>query len=162
MITYHRANASEAHEIKKLLYKTWTSTYSDIYSPEVIDTITSDWHSIKLLTKQIKSKAFFFAVAKADKKIVGMCNAILNSKGDIINIQRIHVSPYYQRRGIGSGLMQEALKHFSKAKKIDLEVEKQNFRALAFYKKLGFKEVGKKIFAIKNVKLPCIVMEKTI
>jgi len=160
MVTVHKARVDDVLQIKKLLYETWTATYSGIYSLEAIKTVTSQWHSISLLTKQIQDPTSFFYIAKDIDKIVGMCNATINHEKNTINIQRLHVLPQYQRQGIGSSLMTEAIKAFPNASKVDLEVEKQNYRALSFYKKMGLKEKGGKVFQIDSVRIPCIVMEK--
>ena len=162
MITLHKAKIEEILEIKKLLHETWTTAYSNIYSPEAIEMVTSEWHSPELLTKQVQDSSSFFEVAKDGNKIVGMCNASLTHEGKVINIQRLYVFPHYQNQGIGSMLIKEAVKAFPKALKVDLEVEKQNHRAFVFYQKHGFKEVGKKVFEVKNVRMPCIIMEKVI
>ena len=162
MIEFHRAKSEEVSEIKKLLYETWTTTYSNIYSPEAIEQVTSEWHALEFLAKQIKDPNMFFGVAKEGNKIVGMCNVSLVHNGKTINIQRLHVLPGYQRQGIGSMLTQEALKSFPKATKVELEVEKQNHRARAFYEKHGFKDVGEKTFNIKGVRIECFVMGKNI
>lgn len=162
MITIHKAKVEDVFKIKKLLHETWTATYSDIYSSEAIEMVTSEWHSPELLTKQIQNPDMFFGVAKNGNMIVGMCNAMLTHEGKVVNIQRLHVSPHYQRQGIGSMLIKEAIKAFPSASKVDLEVEKQNHRAFSFYQKHGFKEVGAKVFEIKHVRIPCIVMEKVI
>ncbi|MCX6731111.1 MAG: N-acetyltransferase [Candidatus Roizmanbacteria bacterium] len=162
MITIHRAKVEDVYEIKKLLFNTWTATYSNIYSPEAIELITSRWHSVVLLTKQIKNPSLFFSVAKDGNKIVGMCNATLTQGGKVINIQRLHIIPEYQRRGIGSKLIEEVIKTFPKALKIELEVEKQNERALTFYQKQGFQRIGKKTFEIASVHMTCVVMEKLV
>jgi len=162
MITIHRAKVEEVLEVKKLLFETWTSAYSEYYSPEAIEIVTAEWHSPELLTKQIKNPSWFFGVAKDGNKIVGMCNASLTHKGVVVNIQRLHIHPKYQRQGIGSLLINTAIKAFPKAIKIDLEVEKQNHRAYVFYQKQGFKDIGKKVFEIKGVSMPSIVMEKII
>lgn len=162
MIFYQKAKVDEASEIKKLLYRTWASTYSDIYSLEAIKTVTAYWHSIKLLTKQILNPNISFIVAKDNEKIIGMCNALFKPKSNSLNIQKLHVDPGYQRQGIGSTLIKNVIEAFPKVSKINLEVEKQNYRALTFYQKHGFKEVGVKVFEIKNVRMPCIIMEKCI
>lgn len=162
MIFYQKAKVDEASEIKKLLYKTWTSTYSDIYSLETIDTVTAYWHSIKLLTKQILNPNIAFIVAKDNEKIIGMCNAIFKQKNNSLNIQKLHVDPGYQRQGIGSTLIKKVIEAFPNVSKVNLEVEKQNHRALAFYQKHEFKVVGKKVLIVKNIHMPCLVMEKAI
>ncbi len=162
MISYHKAKVDEAPEIKKLLYKTWVTTYSDIYSLEAIKTVTSNWHSIKLLTKQILNPNISFMVAKDNEKIIGMCNALFKPIDNSINIQRLHIEPSYQRQGVGSTLIKKIIETFPKVCKVNLEVEKQNHQALSFYQKHGFKKVGKKVFVIKKIRMPCIIMEKSI
>lgn len=162
MITFHKAEVKDVAKIKNLLHESWIATYSEIYSPEVIEIVTSVWHSPELLTKQILDPDMFFWVAADGEKIVGMCNAALTQEGKVVNIQKLHVSLRYHRQGIGSRLIREAIKAFPKASKVDLEVEKQNHGALAFYQKHGYKVVGKKVFIVKNIHMPCLVMEKVI
>ena len=91
-----------------------------------------------------------------------MCNASLTHESKAVNIQRLHVLSNYQRQGIGSMLVIEVIKSFPNVSKIELEVEKQNLRAQAFYKKHGFKSSGEKVFEVKNVRMECFVMEKTV
>lgn len=163
MIKISKAGVEEVSEIKKLLYKTWISVYSGLYSKESIDKITADWHSIELLRKQILDPNRLFLVAKDGNKIVGMSNtASVSDKENEINIQRLHIDPDYQRQGIGTILINKVIEAFPKANKIDLEVEKQNKQAISFYKKSGFKIVSKKVFEVQNVQMPCYIMEKTI
>lgn len=162
MISISKAKPEEVLEIKKLLKETWMSTYAHIFSPESIELVTSEWHSPELLVQQINNPDNFFAVAKDENIIVGMCNASLLQEGKTVNVQRLHISPSYQRQGIGSKLMNEIVKAFPKASMVELEVEKQNYKAQAFYKKLGFKESGEKVFEVNGIKLPCLVMEKSL
>ncbi|OGG15502.1 hypothetical protein A3D77_06675 [Candidatus Gottesmanbacteria bacterium RIFCSPHIGHO2_02_FULL_39_11] len=162
MIKIHKAKVEDALEIKKLLHKTWTATYSNIYSPEAIETVISEWHSLKFLKKQIQDPDTFFLIAKDGDIIVAMCNASLTHESKAVNIQRLHVLSNYQRQGIGSMLVIEVIKSFPNVSKIELEVEKQNLRAQAFYKKHGFKSSGEKVFEVKNVRMECFVMEKTV
>ncbi len=162
MIELHKAKIEDIPEIKKLLHETWTTTYSDIYSPEAIELVTTEWHSSELLTNQINDPDAFFGVAKDKNKIVAICNASLVHEGTTINIQRLHVLPGYQRQGIGSQLTKEAIKAFPKATRVELEVEKQNHRAHAFYEKHGFNDAGEKTFVVNNIRIECLVMEKTL
>lgn len=163
MIKIFKAKVEEVTEIKKLLYKTWISVYSGLYSQEAIDKITSEWHSIKLLKNQILDPKKLFLVAKDGNKIIGMCNtASVSDKENEINIQRLHIDPDYQRQGIGTSLINKIIDTFPKVSKIDLEVEKQNKQAISFYKKNGYKIVREKVFEVQNVQMPCFIMEKTI
>ena len=162
MIKIYKARVKEAFEIKKLLYKTWVSVYSGLYTQEAIDKITSDWHSIKLLTEQILDQNKLFLVAKDGNKIVGMCNTASITNKNKINIQRLHIDPKYQRQGIGTNLINKIVTEFPNATKIDLEVEKQNKQAISFYQKNGYEIVSEKVFEVQNIQMPCFIMEKII
>ena len=163
MISLCKAKINEVSDIKKLLYITWVATYTGLFSQEAIDKITSEWHSIRLLKEQILDSNRLFLVAKEGGKIVGMCNtASFTNKENRINIQRLHIDPKYQRKGIGTTLINKVLEAFPKTNKIDLEVEKQNKRAISFYKKDGYKTVGEKVFEVQGVQMPCFIMEKTL
>ncbi len=162
MIKIQKAKPSEALEIKKLLRKTWNQAYKDILTSEQIENVTSEWHSQELLVKQIEAPDILFLVVKDGDKIVALCNTDEIKVDNHVNIQRLHVLPGYQRQGIGAQLIEEIIKRFPKIKKIDLEVEQQNLQAIAFYKKQGFKNVGKKDYNVANVTISCLIMEKTI
>ena len=90
-----------------------------------------------------------------------MCNTD-KVETEIINIQRVHVLPTCQGKGIGSQLIEEVAKHFPKAKKLQLEVEEQNEKARVFYENRGFAKVGEKVFEVAGFKMPSFVMEKAL
>jgi len=161
VIVYKKAKTEQAAEIKKLLRQTWNIAYEKIYSQEAIDAITSEWHSITFLEEQIRNPRILFLVGIDQGKIVATCNTD-EVKNEVVNIQRIHVLPAYQRKGIGSQLIKEVVKHFPKAKKLQLEVEEQNDRAKIFYENRGFTKVSEKVFEVAGFRMPSIVMEKSL
>ncbi|OIO14483.1 hypothetical protein COV53_05915 [Candidatus Gottesmanbacteria bacterium CG11_big_fil_rev_8_21_14_0_20_37_11] len=160
MISIQKANTKDAAEIKRLLKESWMSAYSCIYSPEEIDIVTSIWHKIELLKKQINNPNILFLVAKENRKLIAICNVEFVAKNKSIYIQKLYVAPIYKRQGIGSKLMNKVIGTFPDATKITLEVETENHNGQAFYRKHGFKAVGKKQFQVKNVLMDCLVMEK--
>lgn len=64
----------------------------------------------------------------------------ISKKGHVVSVA---VIPEYQQKGIGSALMQEAMKHMRlyKAKECYLEVRVTNTPAVTMYKKLGLQIV---------------------
>lgn len=89
-----------------------------------------------------------FIVAEQEGKIVGyiMCRIetgfpnfglfSISKKGHVVSIA---VLPEYQRKGVGTALMEEAMKnmHLYNAKECYLEVRISNAPAVEMYKKLG-------------------------
>ncbi len=90
-----------------------------------------------------------FIVAEEDNVIVGyiMCRVEtgfssfgllgISKKGHVVSVA---VLPKYQRTGVGTALMEEAMKnmHSYKAKECYLEVRVSNTPAIEMYRKLGF------------------------
>lgn len=58
--------------------------------------------------------------------------------------------------------MEESYRAFPQAQQVQLDVEEQNLKGRAFYRKLGFREVGVKIDNVAGTKLNSIVLEKRI
>jgi ribosomal protein S18 acetylase RimI-like enzyme len=83
-------------------------------------------------------------------------------RNEILFIARLYVLPEFQRQGIGERLMEESHRAFPEIKRIQLDVEEQNPKARAFYRKLGFKEVGVRIDDVAGTQLNSIALEKTL
>lgn len=157
----YRAKVEEVPEIKKVLSETWVDTYGRTYSQETIQKVTTEWHNPELLASQIQNPDFFFGIAKEDNHIVGL-TTVRKLDEETIMMYRLYVHPDYQRHGIGTKLMEEAIKSFPGAKKLRIEVEEQNQKGISFYRKQGFKELGKKIEKVGNDTLPTVEMEKNL
>lgn len=69
---------------------------------------------------------------------------VIRTVGDgytVVFIQDILVDPEYQRKGIGTALLQEILTRFSHVRQIELATD-QTLKTIAFYKSLGFLELS--------------------
>jgi len=80
-------------------------------------------------------------LARADRRTVGF--ALARSVADEAELLLIAVRPDGQRRGAGQALIAKIVDHYAHqgVKKLHLEVRTDN-PALAFYKRLGFEQVG--------------------
>lgn len=76
-------------------------------------------------------------VIKIDEEIAAMVAFYFNEEIDMVYISHIGVSPQWQKRGFAYELIQ-GIEREKPCRGIRLEVSKDNFLALTFYKKLGF------------------------
>ena len=70
------------------------------------------------------------------EKIVGLIRLVGDGFSSVF-VQDLIVLPSYQRQGIGSSLMKEALKDYKDAYQVQLVAE-QTERTLGFYRSMGF------------------------
>ena len=160
MITVQPAKVDEVSEIKQVLSLTWTDTYGPFLPAEVIEIVTSLWHSPETLAAEIENDGVFFHVAKDDQgAIVGLLTAGRPSD-EIVSIGRLYVLPGSQRQGIGGKLLDACVAAYPGAQKLVLEVEAQNEKGLAFYRKHGFREASRKEEELEGIALTVVEMEK--
>lgn len=67
--------------------------------------------------------------------------AVSRSIGDVVDLQRIGVSPAQQRSGLATVLLEDLLAHPGDADRMMLEVSSANAAAIAFYLRRGFAEL---------------------
>lgn len=142
---YLRDGRAEDAEQKGLVHFTsWKETYTGLMSKEYLEKLQ--------LESCINSARNYYQnniVAIVDNLVVGFVGYLEDSR-DISSIKpsseimSIYLLKKYQKKGIGYALMQEALNRLTK-KHITLFVLKDNFVAINFYKKIGFKFTGHKI-----------------
>ena len=105
ILTIQPAEVEEIREIKQVLSETWIDTYRPFLPLEVIQKVTSLWHSPKTLAAEIENERVFFNVAKNEQgEIVGLVTAGRPSE-EVVYIARLYVLPGHQRQGIGARLM---------------------------------------------------------
>ena len=94
-------------------------------------------YQIKSFEKDFFLLSNFKVIYSIDKKI-GFLE--INETDKLINITEIHINPEFQRRGIGSKIINEIIYEAKeKNKKIALGCFKKNHGAVKLYIKLGFK-----------------------
>ena len=79
-------------------------------------------------------------LARDDEEIVGLVRLVGDGFSSVF-VQDLIVLPSYQRQGIGSNLMKEALADYKDAYQIQLATE-QTEKTLGFYRSLGFESLS--------------------
>ena len=93
----------------------------------------------KVLQKGFESSMLTLAAYEGDQ-LLGIIRAV----GDghtIVFVQDILVFPEYQRKGIGSALLQAILDRYSHVRQIELATDNTT-KTIAFYKSMGFREMS--------------------
>ncbi len=149
-ISISKPEPEDAEDILHVLYRTWLDTYPnneykitkediedsyrDSFLPENIEKLKNNIRNTSDECKRI--------IAKADGKVVGTGMMADSSIG--LRLKTLYILPEYQGNGIGKRIWDELAKQFNSNKKIYVELAIYNERALNFYKKLGFKDTGRR------------------
>ena len=79
-------------------------------------------------------------VARDGEEIVGLVRLVGDGFSSVF-VQDLIVLPSYQRRGIGSDLMKEALENFKEAYQVQLATD-QTEKNVEFYRSMGFETLS--------------------
>ncbi len=154
------AQVDELSSIQRLLVETWHDTYDAIYEVARVNEITSQWHSLQNLNKQIAQAGTVFLVLEQDTEIKATSFASCSEHGEIM-LHRLYVLPQHHGQGIGAGLLSATVAAFATARLVRLEVEPENTKAIAFYKRHGFAIVGTAAdCGVVGSQIKAIIMEK--
>ena len=92
------------------------------------------------MLEQALSHSLATYLARDGEKIVGLVRLVGDGFSSVF-VQDLIVLPSYQRQGIGSDLMKEALGDFKDAYQVQLATE-QTEKNLGFYRSLGFETLS--------------------
>ena len=92
------------------------------------------------MLEQAMSHSLANYLARDGEKIVGLVRLVGDGFSSVF-VQDLIVLPSYQRQGIGSNLMKEALSDYKDAYQIQLATE-QTEKTLDFYRSLGFETLS--------------------
>jgi ribosomal protein S18 acetylase RimI-like enzyme len=126
--------------VRALLVDTWHDTYDALIGAEKVTAITDSWHSIEALKRQLSMPNTAFLVADQAGSIVGHAFASAQ-RPPALMLSRLYVLLSSQRQGIGTLLLSAAIDHCPACDVVHLEVEADNAKGLAFYRKLGFEVI---------------------
>ena len=138
------ATADDAYGRGFVHYTAWLETYPGLMPQEFLDTVRLE-NRVNIAKRHPENTL----VALVDGKIVGFVSYLEEGRSHVSifpasEIGAIYILKDYQRYGIGSALLDEALKRLPHPSVV-LFVLEGNQKAIAFYQKKGFRFTGKKI-----------------
>ena len=151
------ASPRDLPAVSALLTRTWHDTYDKLYGSAQVGRITSSWHSVEALQRQLDAPQSEFLVADDGAEIVGMAFARMVDKG-AAHLFQLYVDPVAQGAGLGRDLLAELVTCFPNAKRMELEVAAGNERAIGFYGHHGFAERQR---SVENG-IETVVLERTL
>lgn len=146
----------DAEMLAKLGARTFYDTFAKDNTPENMDAHLKRSFSPEIQFDELSQPNVIFLIVEYENIPIGYAQLILNSKDEAITetrpleIRRIYALQEYIGKGIGKELMKAAIDE-ARQRNCDcvwLGVWEKNQRAIEFYKKWGFREVGAHIFSV--------------
>lgn len=123
-------------ELSTLASKIWNAYYPEVISQEQIDYMLGQSYSADNLREQMLEDKHVFTGAFIDDKMTAYISVSDDGLGEYF-IHKLYVNTSMHRKGIGRELFNNVFKN-KKITAIRLTVNRQNFKAVNFYFRLGF------------------------
>ena len=157
----------DAEMLSELGAKTFSETFAKDNTPENIEAYLKASFSPEIQLKELSNPENIFLIIESENIPIGYAQLIMNSSDSAIlrtkplEIRRIYATQEYLGKGVGKELMQSTIDEARKrgCDCVWLGVWEKNQRAIAFYKKWGFREVGTHLFSVGDDPQNDYVME---
>lgn len=136
-LEFKNASKADVEVIASLADKIWRKYYIDIISIEQIEYMLKSMYSIESLTQQMNNGHQFMIAYKNAFPVAYISISSVNDKNYFLH--KFYVDTELQREGVGSRLFDYVLSGIQSAETIELTVNRQNYKAINFYFKNGFR-----------------------
>lgn len=133
-----KAKMNDWKDIQYVAEQTWHDTYEGIIESTTRDIFLQTAYNEEMLEKRISSSQFF--VAEVEGRVVGFIQLTLK-EGAIWDLTALYILPTIQKQGVGTALFNTALERLE-VERLDVLVETENKKGLAFYRSKGFEVVN--------------------
>ena len=160
-------NAKDARMLSGLGSRTFYETFAKDNTPENIASYIKEPFSPEIQFRELSEPQNIFLIAESETAPAGYAQLVIDSRDEStkgtkpLEIRRIYVSQEYLGKGIGRALMSASIQD-ARQRGCDciwLGVWEKNQRAIDFYRKWGFREVGTHIFMLGDDPQKDFVME---
>ena len=150
LTTIRRATQADASILAELGARTIRQTYSAAFSREEIDRYTSEAFNIEWIKADLANPEVVYFLATVNHQVCGYTKLQPSLAPDVITgkhpieLVRLYIDSTWIGQGIGAKLMQAVLDFAinNGFKTCWLRVLKGNDRAIAFYRRWGFVDLG--------------------
>ena len=158
MLVIKKATIKNASLLSKLSIASFLPAHGHSASKEVIDTYTDANFSEANFIKELSNPKFQYHILYYKEQIAGFSKVIFNTpskhvaNNQVTKMERLYLLKEFYGLHLGAKLMNfnSELAKTNHQNGIWLEVWTENFRAIKFYKKAGFKIVGQANFTVSK------------
>ncbi|MGG4013203.1 N-acetyltransferase family protein [Bacillus smithii] len=130
----------DIEQVQQVAKRSWNDTYEGIIPHKIQESFLRSAYHDEMMLRRLEQSFIF--VSEANGKVVGFANFSPVKENGTTELLAIYLLPEYQGKGIGTALLKEGIKNLTGAKKVFVDVEKENQIGTNFYKAKGFEIVS--------------------
>jgi ribosomal protein S18 acetylase RimI-like enzyme len=156
MLTVRKAEVADAATLAALAATTFRDAFAADNTPADLELHLARSYGPEQQAAELANPGILTLIAFADEEPVGYAQLCHGepppcvASDHTMELWRLYVAQSWHGRGVAQALMQAAVRSARSAGAVSLwlGVWERNHRALAFYRKAGFVDVGSKVFVV--------------
>jgi len=137
MINWRKCSPNDISVIAALAQKIWRVHYPPIIGTEQVEYMLNKMYSSDALANQFQEGQVFYLILE-DELPVGFVAVSLKEVHHLF-LHKFYIDDSMQGKGVGARVFQFILDAYSQITTVRLTVNRQNYRSINFYFKLGFR-----------------------
>lgn len=150
MIQIRKCTPDDAVEVQQIGWKAYQETFAAMNSKETMAAYRNEAFEIDKIKNELLNPASYFYFVEVEGQLAGYLKVnAASAQTELqdplsLEVERIYVLQAFQKMGLGRRLMEHAIEvALEKGKKyLWLGVWEKNCKAIQFYEKLGFTQIG--------------------
>ncbi|KPU44362.1 protease synthase and sporulation negative regulatory protein PAI 1 [Oxobacter pfennigii] len=167
-ITFRQCVSDDIYTLQNFSYRTFNETYINMNTSSNMKAYLEEAFDVNKLRGELADSNSLFYFLYADGELAGYLklneSAAQTDINDLqsIEIERIYIANEFQGKGLGGVLINKAIDIAKMRKKsyLWLGVWEKNDKAILFYKKNGFEEIGTHSFFMGDEEQTDLIMRK--
>jgi len=126
--------------VRELARTIWLAHYITIITTAQIEYMLSGRFTVQNLRRYVNSRERWMDVLECDRALAGYCSYALTSEPDEMKLEQLYLLPHLHGRGVGRQMLQHVEQAVRRegARRLVLQVNKRNDKALTFYRRSNF------------------------
>ena len=137
MLSLNLLPKSDLHIVEQLAHEIWPIHYTPIIGEKQVKYMLHKMYSLPVLEKQFDEGHQFFIIKENDKNIGYVSTSSTDNKNFFLH--KFYILQNQQGKKLGEQLFNQLYKGIYQAETVRLYVNRQNYKSVNFYFKMGFK-----------------------
>lgn len=169
-IVIRKAGTQDLKQLQEISTETFVQTFAEVNTKEDMDKYLAERLSLTQLSAELNDPGSNFYFALLNDQVIGYLKTNTGAaqtelkEADGLEVERIYVLKEFKGKNIGPLLLDKAIAiaHDQKVAYIWLGVWEENYRAIRFYEKNGFRVFDKHIFRLGNDEQTDLMMKRVL
>ena len=132
------ATTDDISTLRDLAHAIWWAHYPGIIPPEQIEYMLDLMYSTEALRRQMVEERVQFWLVESDALPIGFI-AVGSQDTGLYFVHKFYLQRAIQGRGLGAAAFHALLERYPELRELRLTVNRQNFKSINFYFKIGFR-----------------------